>query len=306
MPPWRSICAASPIASWGSRARAIADLGAAIWLGLPAPDKVKAQVNRGLAYKSAGLTREGDAELAAARKGRRQRRSADRRRRRRATQAGRDRRFLDRGPAGGPGRVEQAARVGRVRNEPAAPPTRTANASPGAWSTSRRRRAAAERASSGNRLTRWFGSVTGSSSAPAPPPEPAPPPPKQQRRRRPQADGAPAIGGRGKLELVDHHRRARGAGERRREQEPLVAPVQPRQPRPSRRRNRPPPRQPRRRRLPAAARHQPIGRRGEGAVEEGLGERRRRSAADRESRYRQFRHLLEPAHRTLPGQGGKP
>jgi tetratricopeptide (TPR) repeat protein len=52
----------------GESARAIADLGAAIWLGLPEPDKVKAFVNRGLAYKSAGLSREGDAEFAAARK----------------------------------------------------------------------------------------------------------------------------------------------------------------------------------------------------------------------------------------------
>src|SRR4029079_759319 len=52
----------------GESARAIADLGAAIWLGLPEPDKVKAFVNRGLAYKSAGLAREGDAEFAAARK----------------------------------------------------------------------------------------------------------------------------------------------------------------------------------------------------------------------------------------------
>ena len=52
----------------GDSARAIADLGAAIWLGLPEPDKVKAFVNRGLAYKSAGLAREGDAEFASARK----------------------------------------------------------------------------------------------------------------------------------------------------------------------------------------------------------------------------------------------
>ena len=52
----------------GDSARAIADLGAAIWLGLPEPDKVKAFVNRGLAYKAAGLTREGDAEFASARK----------------------------------------------------------------------------------------------------------------------------------------------------------------------------------------------------------------------------------------------
>ena len=35
----------------GEPARAIADLGAAVWLGLPEPDRVKALVNRGLAYR---------------------------------------------------------------------------------------------------------------------------------------------------------------------------------------------------------------------------------------------------------------
>ena len=47
--------------------RAVADLGAAIWLGLPTSDKVRALVNKGLAYKAAGLSSQGDAELARAR-----------------------------------------------------------------------------------------------------------------------------------------------------------------------------------------------------------------------------------------------
>ena len=47
--------------------RAISDLGAAIWLGLPQSDKVRALVNKGLAYKAAGLSSQGDAELARAR-----------------------------------------------------------------------------------------------------------------------------------------------------------------------------------------------------------------------------------------------
>ncbi|MGZ8416914.1 MAG: SPOR domain-containing protein [Methyloceanibacter sp.] len=158
----------------GESARAIADLGAAIWLGLPAPDKIKAQVNRGLAYKSAGLSREGDAELAAARKA-----------------GGNVEALIAEG--GGPppnaaaiaafstevrpeGQAASSESVA-VRNEPAAPPTRTANASPGAWSTSVSDGQQPAASSSGNRLTRWFGSVTGSdSSAPAPPPEPAPAP----------------------------------------------------------------------------------------------------------------------------------
>ena len=37
----------------GEPARAAADLGAAVWLGLPEPDRVKALVNRGLAYRAA-------------------------------------------------------------------------------------------------------------------------------------------------------------------------------------------------------------------------------------------------------------
>ena len=46
----------------GEQARAAADLGAAIWLGLPEPDRVKALVNRGLAFRAAGLSKEGEAE----------------------------------------------------------------------------------------------------------------------------------------------------------------------------------------------------------------------------------------------------
>ncbi len=52
----------------GEPARAAADLGAAVWLGLPEPDRVKALVNRGLAYRTAGLSKEAEAELASARK----------------------------------------------------------------------------------------------------------------------------------------------------------------------------------------------------------------------------------------------
>jgi tetratricopeptide (TPR) repeat protein len=52
----------------GEPARAAADLGAAVWLGLPESDRVKALVNRGLAYRSAGLSKEAETELASARK----------------------------------------------------------------------------------------------------------------------------------------------------------------------------------------------------------------------------------------------
>ncbi|MGH6802747.1 MAG: SPOR domain-containing protein [Methyloceanibacter sp.] len=168
----------------GEPARAAADLGAAIWLGLPEPDKLKALVNRGLAFQAAGLSKEGEAELAAARK------------------AGGSRAVDDLIAEGG-GAPEGAAAIAAfatevrpetqggasasapaVRNEPAEPPTRTANASPSAWSTSVAGEQQQSSSGGGNRLTRWFGSVTGSSSASAPPPEPAPapqaatPPPK--------------------------------------------------------------------------------------------------------------------------------
>jgi SPOR domain len=51
----------------GQEGRAIADLGAALWLGLPTSDRVRALVNKGLAYKSAGLSSQGDAAIAQAR-----------------------------------------------------------------------------------------------------------------------------------------------------------------------------------------------------------------------------------------------
>ena len=51
----------------GKPGRAVADLGAAVWLGLPTSDKVRALVNKGLAYKAAGLSSQGDAEISRAR-----------------------------------------------------------------------------------------------------------------------------------------------------------------------------------------------------------------------------------------------
>ena len=44
---------------------AIADLGAAMWLGLPASERTAALVNRSLAYRAAGLSSQADTELAA-------------------------------------------------------------------------------------------------------------------------------------------------------------------------------------------------------------------------------------------------
>ncbi len=186
----------------GESARAAADLGAAIWLGLPEPDRVKALVNRGLAFRAAGLSKEGEAEIASARKigGTRE---VDQ--------------LLAEGGGTPAGAASVAAFSTEVRPEgqasastqtrrswfpsfgrsddsaapapqPEAPPTRTAStspqwstttskpgetAAPGAWSTSV---AGAEQPSSsggGNRLTRWFGSRTESSPSAEPEPTPA-------------------------------------------------------------------------------------------------------------------------------------
>ena len=155
--------------------RAIADLGAAMWLGLPASERTAALVNRSLAYRAAGLSSQADTELAAARKGDR---SGD----------------VDRIIAsnGGSGSADTASISGfatevRTENgrttsiasaEPAAAPPRNAEAAkPDSWTTTQQSEAAPSEPQSGdNRLSRWWGSVRGSSSEPEPAPAPAPPP----------------------------------------------------------------------------------------------------------------------------------
>ncbi|HZJ11474.1 MAG TPA: SPOR domain-containing protein [Methyloceanibacter sp.] len=168
----------------GEPARAVADLGAAIWLGLPEPDRVKALVNRGLAFKAAGLGKEGEAELAVARK------------------VGGSRAVDDLVAEGG-GAPEGAAAIAAFATEvrpeadggssaPSPPPgsearpTRTANAAqdaaPGSWDTSIAGEEQQSSSSGGNRLTRWFGSLSDSPPSVPPPPQasaaPAPPPSK--------------------------------------------------------------------------------------------------------------------------------
>jgi hypothetical protein len=148
----------------GQPSRAIADLGAAIWLGLPEGDRIKALVNRGLAFQSAGLAKEGEADIALARKS-----------------GGGE---VDQLIAEGGGSTEGAAAIaafstsvtpesqgyGSNAQAPAAPaaetPARTASAS-GQWTTTASADTG-ESASSGNRVSRWWGSVTGSSSSEQP------------------------------------------------------------------------------------------------------------------------------------------
>jgi tetratricopeptide (TPR) repeat protein len=205
----------------GEPARAVADLGAAIWLGLPEADRVKAMVNRGLAFQAAGLSKEGEAALAAARK---------------AGGSGAVDALIAEGGGGPEGAAAIAAFTtevrpadqgsssasARARTEPLtsfnptvggaaappprseAPPTRTANAAqdaaPGTWDTSV---AGAQQQSSsrgGNRVSRWFGSLSDSSpSAPtspqisaAPAPTPAAPTPPPSKPPPPQPSAAAA------------------------------------------------------------------------------------------------------------------
>jgi hypothetical protein len=166
----------------GQHTRAIADLGAAMWLGLPGPERTAALVNRSLAYRSAGLSKEAETELAAARKGDRSGEV--------------DKIIASNGGSGGADTSSISAFATEVRTEggrtttiasatpePAAapPPPRNAEAaSPGSWTTTQQSEASGGEPSSGssggNRLTRWWGSVTGSSSEPEPAPAPAPPP----------------------------------------------------------------------------------------------------------------------------------
>jgi hypothetical protein len=171
----------------GQPAKAISDLGAALWLGLSGSEKVRALVNRGLAYQAAGLSKQASAELSEARS---------------AGGSGEvDRLISEDGTAAGTAAI--AAFDTQVSPEAdTSPPakTGTANASP-SWSVMEHNAPAQSASSqsapspkapsgwdtsvsqgssappqSGNRVSRWFGSITGSSSEPqpAPPAEPAP------------------------------------------------------------------------------------------------------------------------------------
>ena len=179
----------------GQPARAISDLGAAIFLGLPDEDRVKALVNRGLAYQAAGLSSQGEAEIAQARK---------------VGGSG----AVDQLIAEGGGTPEGAASIAAFSTSVspeaqgygpsaqaggAAPapetPTRTANAS-GQWTTTASGETG-ESASSGNRVSRWFGSLTGSSSSEQPA-EPVPAestaPPRTATPTPPKPPPAPSTG----------------------------------------------------------------------------------------------------------------
>ena len=164
----------------GQPARALSDLGAAIFLGLPDEDRVKALVNRGLAYQAAGLSSQGDAEIAQAR---------------RVGGSG----AVDQLIAEGGGTPASAASVAAfstsvtpdAQGSAATPetPTRTAGSS-GQWTTTADAETGGASASSGNRVSRWFGSLTGSSSSP-PPTQPVSAPAESSAAATPGARQAP-------------------------------------------------------------------------------------------------------------------
>ena len=160
-------------------ARAIADLGAAIWLGLSGSDRATAIATRGLAYKAAGLGSQAEQDFSTAEKS-----------------GGGN--MLERLMGGNRSSSEQTAEAGgppaasregagqqgfgtpppnagppkATVAEAQTPQTQSNDATdPGAWSTT----SSDESSGGGSRLSRWWGSVRGGSSS-----ESAPAPPERQ------------------------------------------------------------------------------------------------------------------------------
>lgn len=174
----------------GQPGRAVADLGAAIWLGLPADDRVKALVNRGLAYRAAGLSSQAEAEFSQAR---------------RAGGSGAVANLIEQDGGAGAGTASIGAfdtAVSAEADRPSGPAsvaisepgrTRTAATAPGSWDTSvtSGSQTPSGGSSGGNRLTRFWDSVTGSSDSPAPAPAPAPAQERTTTAQRTAAAPAP-------------------------------------------------------------------------------------------------------------------
>jgi cell division septation protein DedD len=181
----------------GQHTRAIADLGAAVWLGLSSSERTVALVNRSLAYKAAGLSSQADAELASARKsgGSGEVDNLIASNGGTATDAGSISSFATevRTESGRTSTVASAS----SSDAPLPPPHNAEAANPSSWTTTQGEGSASP-PSSGNRLTRWWGSIRGSSSEPEPAPAPPPSAPKGTAAAVPsswttqtQADAAP-------------------------------------------------------------------------------------------------------------------
>jgi len=227
-------------------ARSISDLGAAMWLGLPPSDRLKAQVNRGLAYRAAGLAEQGEAELAAAKKS-----NSEEVARLIAEDGGAtsnntaiaafstEVRAADAGSSSAasnnsgpsfsstvtaantppPGRAADASpnwstSVSNAPSTSAPPPPREEKApAPGSWSTTTTDASAESSSSGSSRVGRWINSWKGDSSSEAPPPpqtESAPPPrAATEAPSRPQA--APSSGWDAQTQIVTADARPAGA-----------------------------------------------------------------------------------------------
>lgn len=174
----------------GFPGRAVSDLGAAVWLGLSGSDKARALVNKGLAYREAGLSGQADAAFAQARS---------------ASGAGTVEQLISQDggakpvgsgssdivASGSPGgsiwnsivpsfgsssssEPPPPAAEAQTQASPEPEAARTAEAAPSTGWDAQVADGSAQ--SSGNAVSRWFGSLTGD-SAPAPPatnPIPAP------------------------------------------------------------------------------------------------------------------------------------
>jgi hypothetical protein len=192
----------------GRPGRAIADLGAAVWLGLPTSEKVRALVNKGLAYRAAGLSSQANAAFEAARKA--------------SSSSTVDKIMAEDGGAvvasssadtavsassqSDSGESVWSRLVPSFGSSSSTPPPQAAAQEPA--STSPRTEAAAPKTGwnasvadetsqpSGNAVSRWFGSLAGesapapssqSSPSPAPAAAPKPAPPKRTAAAPPSA-----------------------------------------------------------------------------------------------------------------------
>ncbi len=223
-------------------ARSISDLGAAIWLGLPPSDRLKAQVNRGLAYRAAGLNEQGEAELAAAKKA-----NSEEVARLIAEDGGAtsnntaiaafstEVRAADGGSSSSPASNDSGPGFASTVTAPP-PPSRTADASPnwstsvssgpstsappppreekapaaGSWSTTTTDAAADDSSSGSSRVGRWINSWKGDSSSDAPPPQAESAPPPRAAEPAPRAQAAPSSGWDAQTQIVTADARPAG------------------------------------------------------------------------------------------------
>ncbi|MHA1134364.1 MAG: SPOR domain-containing protein, partial [Alphaproteobacteria bacterium] len=174
----------------GNPARAIADLGAAVWLGLSGSDKARALVNKGLAYRAVGLSSQAENAIAQARRASGQANEILAQESR-ITVASTSSSPISDGAVGGsvwdrfvPSMPSMpsfgsSSSGSRTASAPSSSPasqaaeaeTRTAEAAP---TTGWGAEVADESASQGSSVSRWFGSLTGG-NAPAPSSVPAAP-----------------------------------------------------------------------------------------------------------------------------------